>query len=51
MREQDVFLLAERALLGVVAQIRDEQWAMELPPSFPMADPERRTPLRDILNH
>jgi uncharacterized protein (TIGR03086 family) len=51
VREPDVFLLAQRCLTAVIERIGDEQWATEVPPSFPMGDPERRTALRDVLNH
>lgn len=34
MPEQTTFLLAEAALLHVVDQIRDDQWAMAMAPSF-----------------
>ncbi|HMK91533.1 MAG TPA: hypothetical protein VK576_00905, partial [Thermoleophilia bacterium] len=31
MTEQEVFILADRALLGVVEQIADDQWSMHVP--------------------
>jgi uncharacterized protein (TIGR03086 family) len=34
MREPDVFVLADHALKNVIDQIRDDQWAMEMPPEF-----------------
>src|SRR5674536_319974 len=34
MPEQDVFVMADRALNNVVQQIRDDQWGMEMPPEF-----------------
>jgi hypothetical protein len=34
LTEPQVFVLADRALDAVVAQIRDDQWQMQLPPSF-----------------
>ena len=46
--EPEVFVLADRALNKVVAQITDEQWPMQMPPSFAtcaaaraLDDPER----------
>jgi uncharacterized protein (TIGR03086 family) len=46
--EQDVFILADQALKGVVDQIRDDQWALVVP------DDMTRTPgitLRDLINY
>lgn len=34
MSEQEVFILADRALKHVIDQIRDDQWDMEMPPTF-----------------
>jgi uncharacterized protein (TIGR03086 family) len=34
MTEQEVFVLADHALSHVVARIADDQWAMQMPPSF-----------------
>jgi hypothetical protein len=34
MDENNVFVLADRALNSVVAQIKDEQWPMQMPPDF-----------------
>lgn len=48
MAEQDVFLLAEHALKNVIDQIRDDQWAMEMPPNFARRGQEPVT-LRDIV--
>ena len=50
MREQDVFVLAEHALKNVINQIRDDQWAMEMPPSFARRDGHTVT-LREIVNY
>lgn len=50
MSEQDVFILAEHALKNVVDQIRDEQWAMEMPPAFATRAPGPVT-LREIINY
>lgn len=48
--EQEVFLLAERALKNVIDRIRDDQWAMKMPPSFARRD-GRTVTLREIVNY
>jgi len=50
MREQDVFVLAEQALQKVIAGVRDDQWAMEMPPTFARRGQSRVT-LREIVNY
>lgn len=50
MQEQDVFILAEQALMNVIDQISDDQWAMDMPPEFARRD-TRRVTLRDIVNY
>jgi len=51
MDEPRVFVLADRALAGVVAHIAPEQWDMVLPESFATrARPERPT-LRQLVNY
>jgi uncharacterized protein (TIGR03086 family) len=50
MREQDVFVLAEQALQRVVAQIREDQWEMEMPPEFKRRGRSAAT-LRDIVQY
>jgi uncharacterized protein (TIGR03086 family) len=51
MTEADVFVLADRALEGVVARISDEQWGQEMPPSFQRAQQDRAPTLREIINY
>jgi uncharacterized protein (TIGR03086 family) len=51
MNEAEVFVLAERALTGVVAQIKDEQWGMEMPASFQRARSDQAPTLRKIINY
>ena len=51
MTEQQVFLLADRALQGVVAQIRDDQWTMRMPPSFQVRQADHVPTLREIINY
>jgi uncharacterized protein (TIGR03086 family) len=51
MRENEVFVLADRALNHVVAQIADDQWDMKMPASFARADdPDSLPTLRSIIN-
>jgi uncharacterized protein (TIGR03086 family) len=50
MSEPEVFILSEGALQKVVDQIKDEQWEMELPPSFLRRGQEKVT-LREIINY
>jgi hypothetical protein len=49
MNEPDVFVLADRALDGVVARIADDQWAMTMPPSFATRGDDGVPTLRDVI--
>lgn len=51
MKEPEVFLLAEQALKRVVDQIRDDQWAMVMPPDFATRDSSRSITLREVINY
>ncbi|MEO7910382.1 MAG: hypothetical protein ABIV47_12105 [Roseiflexaceae bacterium] len=51
MREPDVFIKAEHALLNVVNQIRDDQWTMIMPPEFAMREPDKKVTLREVINY
>ena len=51
MREAEVFVLADRALQGVVAQIRDDQWGMEVPANFARSETDSTPTLREIVNY
>ncbi len=51
LTEPEVFLLADHALNDVVAQIHDDQWAMEMPPSFATRQTDHRPTLREIVNY
>jgi hypothetical protein len=51
MNEPEVFVLADRALEGVVARISDEQWDQEMPPTFQRAQQDRVPTLREIINY
>jgi hypothetical protein len=51
MREADVFVLADRTLDDVVQQIRDDQWAMTMPPTFLMARRDQVPTLREVVNY
>jgi len=49
--EPEVFVLAERAINDVIAQIEDEQWAMEIPPDFVRRQTDRTPTLREIVDY
>lgn len=51
MTETEVFVLADRALNAVVAQVNDDQWAMELPPTFMTRRTDHTPTLREIINY
>jgi uncharacterized protein (TIGR03086 family) len=51
MQEPQVFVLADRTLNQVVARIRPDQWAMEMPPDFQRAGSDRVPTLRDIVGY
>jgi uncharacterized protein (TIGR03086 family) len=51
MNEKDVFVLADRALEGVVQQISDGQWAMEMPASFARRERDSLPTLREIVGY
>lgn len=52
MREQDVFVLADRALERVVGQIRDDQWVMPMPPDFAtMGSRSEPLTLREVIGY
>jgi uncharacterized protein (TIGR03086 family) len=51
LTEPEVFVLADHALNDVVAQIRDDQWAMEMPASFATRVTDHRPTLREIINY
>lgn len=50
MNETDVFVLADRALDGVVQQIGDGHWDMQMPESFAGRDGNLRT-LREVIGY
>src|ERR1700677_3562888 len=49
--EPAVFVLADRALDAVVAQISDEQWEMPMPPTFAIGQTSERPSLRQVVNY
>jgi uncharacterized protein (TIGR03086 family) len=49
--EPEQFVLADRALNGVVAQVRDDQWAMEMPETFFTRAADHRPTLREVLTY
>jgi uncharacterized protein (TIGR03086 family) len=51
MLEPEVFVLADTAINDVVAQIKDEQWAMEIPPDFVRRQTDRTPTLREIVSY
>lgn len=51
MTEPEVFVLADQALNDVVAHIRDDQWAMEMPPSFARRQSDHVPTLREIIGY
>lgn len=51
MTEQEVFVLADSALNGVVAKIADDQWDKRVPPDFPRSDTAKVPALREIVNY
>ena len=51
MQENDVFILADRALENVVRQIRDDQWSMVMPPNFLTRASDQKPTLREIINY
>jgi len=51
MTESELFVLADQALNGVVAQVRDDQWAMEMPDSFFTRAVDHRPTLREVLDY
>jgi uncharacterized protein (TIGR03086 family) len=51
MTEPEVFMLADRALENVVAQIKDDQWDKEVPPDFARRQTDRTPTLREIINY
>ncbi len=50
MNEPEVFVWADHTLKNVVDQIKDEQWEMEMPPSFARRGQGTVT-LREIINY
>jgi uncharacterized protein (TIGR03086 family) len=50
MNEAEVFVLADRELNKVIQQIKDDQWDMEMPPSF-VRRGQDKVSLRQIVNY
>lgn len=50
MRIQEIFVLADQTLNNVVAQIRDDQWDMDMPPDFATTSQGKIT-LREVVNY
>jgi uncharacterized protein (TIGR03086 family) len=51
MTQQELFVLADRALNGVVAQVRDDQWAMTMPATFFTRATDHPPTLREVINY
>lgn len=51
MEEAEVFVLADRALAEVVAQIGPGQWDMAMPPTFARRDRDGVPTLREVINY
>jgi uncharacterized protein (TIGR03086 family) len=51
LNEPEVFVLAAHALNQVVGMIKDDQWAMEMPPSFARRQTDHTPTLHEIINH
>lgn len=49
MAEQEVFILADRALNDVVGQIKDDQWDMPMPAEY-LTSGQESASLRDVVN-
>jgi uncharacterized protein (TIGR03086 family) len=51
MNEPEVFVLAERALANVVAQIVETQWDMAMPDTFARRQTDAIPTLREVINY
>jgi hypothetical protein len=51
LNEPEVFVLAAHALNKVVGMIKDDQWAMEMPPSFARRQTDHTPTLHEIVNY
>jgi hypothetical protein len=51
VNEPEIFVLADRTLNGVVAQIGDDQWDMAMPANFVRAGSDHVPTLREIIEY
>ena len=51
MNETEVFVLADRTLFGVVAQIADDAWDEPVPPDFATSGSDHTPIMREIINY
>ena len=51
MNEPEVFVLADRTLLSVVEQIKDDQWDLPIPDWFARGSTQQDVVLRDIITY
>jgi hypothetical protein len=50
MDERELFVLADRTLLGVVNRVRTDQWSMTMPAAFTTRGSDHPPSLRDVVN-
>lgn len=50
MDERELFVLADRTLLGVVNRVRTDQWSMTMPAEFTTRGSDHPPSLRDVVN-
>ena len=51
MNEADVFVVADRTLERVIAQVSDDQWDAPVPSNFARSDTDHVPTLREIVNY
>src|SRR4051794_597268 len=51
MDERDVFVLADQTLNAVIEQIKDNEWQMEMPPTFARRGSDHTPTLREIIDY
>jgi hypothetical protein len=51
IREAEIFLQAEAAIVSVYARLRDRDWASVIPPVFDMPGTDQPIPVRQLVAH
>jgi len=51
MNQKELAILADKSLLGIINQIKDEQWDMTMPKDFPTNDPSKKSTLLEIIDY